>query len=34
MISETQTAFVPGRYILDGVIILHEELHELRSKKR
>jgi hypothetical protein len=30
LISETQTAFIPGRYILEGVVILHEVLHELR----
>jgi hypothetical protein len=33
VISENQTAFIPGRYILEGVIILHETLHELRVKK-
>jgi hypothetical protein len=30
LISETQTTFIPGRYILEGVVILHEVLHELR----
>jgi hypothetical protein len=30
LISETQTAFVPGRYIMEGVVILIEVLHELR----
>jgi hypothetical protein len=30
LISETQMAFIPGRYILEGVVILHEVLHELR----
>ena len=34
IISETQTAFLPGRFILEGVIILHEVLHELRTTKR
>jgi hypothetical protein len=34
LISATQTAFIPGRYILDGVIILHEVLHELRVKNK
>jgi hypothetical protein len=29
----TQTTFIPGRYILEGVITLHENLHELRVKK-
>jgi hypothetical protein len=33
VISENQIAFIPGRYILEGVIILHETLHELRVKK-
>lgn len=32
LINNTQTAFIPDRYILDGVIILHEILHELRVK--
>jgi hypothetical protein len=26
-------AFMQGRYILDGVVILHETVHELHSKK-
>jgi len=34
VIGENQTAFVPGRFILDGVVILHEVLHELRRKKK
>lgn len=29
-----QTAFIKGRYILDGVVILHEVIHELRTKKQ
>jgi hypothetical protein len=33
LISQNQTAFISGRYILEGVIILHETLHELRVKK-
>jgi hypothetical protein len=33
LISRNQTAFIPGRYILEGVVILHEILHELRVKK-
>jgi len=34
IISEAQTAFIPGRYILDGVLIVHEILHELRVQKK
>jgi hypothetical protein len=33
LISNTQTTFIPVRYILEGVITLHEILHELRVKK-
>mgnify|MGYP003702354059 FL=1 len=29
VISPTQTAFIPGRNIMEGVVILHETLHEL-----
>lgn len=32
MISPTQTAFIPGRFILEGCVILHEVLHEMRTK--
>jgi hypothetical protein len=32
IISKTQTAFLPGRNILEGVFILHETLHEMRRK--
>lgn len=32
VISRTQTAFIPGRSILEGVVVLHEVLHELKSK--
>lgn len=34
VISETQTAFIPSRQILDGVVILHEVLHELKSSNQ
>ena len=34
VISEAQTTFIPGRFILDGVLIVHEVLHELRVKKK
>jgi hypothetical protein len=35
LISETQIAFIPGIYIyiLEGVVILHEILHEIRIQK-
>jgi hypothetical protein len=35
LISPTQTTFIKGRNILEGVVILHEVIHELkRSKKK
>jgi hypothetical protein len=33
VIKPTQTAFMPGRHILEGVVILHETIHELHRKK-
>jgi hypothetical protein len=33
VISKNQTTFVKSRNILDGVIVLHEVLHELHPKK-
>jgi hypothetical protein len=30
LLSETQTAFVKGRNILEGVVILYEVIHELK----
>ena len=33
VIRPTQTAFIPGRNILEGVVILHETIHELHKKK-
>ena len=33
VIRPTQSAFMPGRNILEGVVILHETIHELHSKK-
>jgi hypothetical protein len=33
MISESQTTFIRGRNILDGVLVLHEVVHELRVKR-
>lgn len=34
VIKPTQTAFLPGRNIMEGAIILHETLHELHTKKQ
>ena len=34
MVSPTQTAFMPGRNIMEEVVILHETIHELHTKKR
>jgi hypothetical protein len=33
VVSQTQTAFMPGRNIMEGVVILHETIHELHTKK-
>jgi hypothetical protein len=33
VVSPTQTAFMPGRSIMEGVVILHETIHELHTKK-
>ena len=33
VIRPTQTAFMPGRHILEGVVVLHETIHELHTKK-
>ena len=32
LISPTQTTFMQGRNILEGVVILHETVHELHRK--
>jgi hypothetical protein len=34
IISPCQSAFIPGWFILDGVVMLHETLHELQRKKK
>jgi hypothetical protein len=33
VIRPTQTAFMPSRHILEGVLVLHETIHEPHSKK-
>jgi len=33
VVSNFQTAFIPGRNILEGVVILQEVMHELKDKK-
>jgi hypothetical protein len=33
VIRPTQTTFIPGRHILEGVVVLHETIHEMHRKK-
>jgi hypothetical protein len=33
IINPTQSAFMSGRHILEGVVVLHETIHELHRKK-
>jgi hypothetical protein len=33
VIRPTQTAFILGRHILEGVVVLHETIHEMHKKK-
>jgi hypothetical protein len=33
VVRPTKSAFMQGRYILDGVVTLHETIRELRRKK-
>ena len=33
VVQPSQMAFMPGRHILEGVVVLHETLHEIHSKK-
>jgi hypothetical protein len=33
VVKPTQTAFMPGRHILQGVVVLHETIHKLHRKK-
>jgi hypothetical protein len=34
VIHPSQTAFLPGRNIMEGVIVLHETIHKLHRKKQ
>jgi hypothetical protein len=34
VVSPTQSAFMPGRNIMEGVVILHETIHELHTKNQ
>jgi hypothetical protein len=33
VVRPTQTAFMPGRHILEGVLVFHETIHELHHRK-
>jgi predicted nucleic-acid-binding protein len=33
LVSQSQTVFVPGQNIMEGVVILHETIHEMHRKK-
>ena len=33
VVQPSPTAFMPGRHILEGVVVLHETLHEIHPKK-
>jgi hypothetical protein len=33
VVRPTQTAFMPGRHILEGVLVLHRTIHELHHRK-
>ena len=34
VISPVQTTFIKGRYIMEGVLILHEALNSIKNKKQ
>ena len=34
VIRSSQTDFLPGRFILEGAVVLHETIHELHRKKK
>jgi hypothetical protein len=33
VVQPSQTTFMPGRNIMEGVVIFHETIHELNTKK-
>jgi hypothetical protein len=33
IIADTQTAFIRNTYIMEGIVILHETIHEIHQKK-
>ena len=33
VVSPTQTVFMPGKNIMEGVVILHETIHEVTYEK-
>jgi hypothetical protein len=34
VVRHSQIVFLPGRYILEGVVILHEMIHEMHGKRK
>jgi hypothetical protein len=33
IIADTQTSFIKDRYIMEGIVILHETIHKIHHKK-
>jgi hypothetical protein len=33
IVSPSQTFFIPGTNIMEGVVVLHETIHEIHRKK-
>jgi hypothetical protein len=34
VIRPSQTAFIPGRFTMEGVVTLHETIHEMHRNKK